>query len=134
MIALDASVTAAWFFEDETTAEIDAVFRKINDEGAAVPPVWSFEVANIFRTALRRKRLSQVGRRRCFDILVAMPIEREAEVHDVWTTTVALSDRHGLSVYDAAYLEVALRRDLVLATLDGDLRNAALAEGVAVLP
>ena len=134
MIALDASVTAAWFFQDETTAEVDAIFRRITDEGAVVPPVWSFEVANIFRTALRRKRLNQVGRRRCFDILLAMPIEREAEADDLWTTTVALSDRHDLSVYDAAYLELAMRRSLPLATLDKELRAAAIAEGITVLP
>ncbi|HEY0853413.1 MAG TPA: type II toxin-antitoxin system VapC family toxin [Devosia sp.] len=134
MIALDASVTAAWFFQDETTSEVDAIFRRINDEGAVVPPVWSFEVANIFRTALRRRRLDQVRRQRCFDILIAMPIEREFEVQDVWTKTVGLSDQHGLSVYDAAYLEVAMRRLLPLATLDKELRQAAIAEGVAVLP
>ena len=76
----------------------------------------------------------QVRRQRCFDILIAMPIEREFEVQDVWTKTVGLSDQHGLSVYDAAYLEVAMRRSLPLATLDKELRRAAIAESLTVLP
>lgn len=134
MIVLDASVTAAWFFEDETTAEIDAIFRQITDAGAVVPPVWTYEVANVFRTAMRRRRLDAPRRQRSFDILAAMPIEHDAQGIDVWTTTVGLSDRHGLSVYDASYLELAIRRSLPLATLDKDLRSAARAEGVTVLP
>lgn len=135
MIVLDVSLTAAWFFEDEATAEIDAVFHIVSDKGAIVPDIWAVELANTFRTAVRRDRLDHARRKRSFDILAAMPIERDPEsAQHAWVAVIVLSDKHNLTVYDATYLELAVRRQIPLATTDKALITAARAEGVPVLP
>ena len=93
------------------------------------------EIANSLNMAVRKKRITRSQR----DVLVASFVALGVEIQETpdtayWFEILQLADRHSLTVYDASYLELALRRGLPLATLDQDLAAAAIAEGVAVLP
>ncbi len=133
MIVLDASITLASFFEDERTPAVVAVVDRVGLSGAFVPSLWPLEVANGLRIAIRRERISWSFRDAGLVQLAKLPIEIDSETHvHAWHATLQLAGRHGLTPYDAAYLELAQRRRLPLATLDRDLANAAEAEGVAV--
>ena len=128
---LDASATLAWYFEDEASAATDEALDSVALGGAIVPPLWRLEVANGFQTAIRRKRIDPQYRDEFLADLREMPIEfdGESDVH-VWTSTLALADRFGLSVYDACYLELGQRRGLPLVTLDARLHSASVALGL----
>ncbi len=102
-------------------------------DGAVVPSHWRLEVANGFRTALRRGRISLEYRDSSLRDLAALPIEIDTHTAlHAWDTTLALSDRFGLTPYDAAYLELAIRRKLPLASFDDALRDAGAVVGVAL--
>lgn len=118
-LVLDASLTLSWYFDDERTGAPDAVLDQVTEAGAFVPSLWRLEVANGFQPAIRRKRIDPVFRDRAIGALTSLPItiDTDTDIY-AWTTTLELSDRFGLSVYDAAYLEVAQRRNLALASLD----------------
>ncbi len=130
----DASVTLAWLLPEELTEEIQSVFEGILDTHAFVPALGKIEVANGLLSAIRRKRITQDTRDKLLKNLAGLPIFDVADggLH-VWGTTLALSDRHQLTVYDATYLELAIRMSLLLATLDRELRKAARAEGIQLL-
>jgi predicted nucleic acid-binding protein len=133
-LILDASLTLAWYMEDESTAATDALLDQVSDLGAMAPTVWRLEVANAFQTAIRRKRIDAGFRDAALAQLALLPItiDPETDTH-AWSTTLRLSERFTLTIYDAAYLELAQRRDLPLATLDEALRRAAGALGVPLL-
>lgn len=133
-LILDPSLTLAWYFEDERTAAADAVLSRVVDEGAVVPPLWRVEVLNAFQMGIRRKRIDTAFRDAALARLSAMAIDVDAESDtQVWTTTLHLADRFGLTAYDAVYLELAQRRQLPLASLDEELRRAGAALGVTLL-
>ena len=134
-LVLDASLTLAWYFEDEASAAADSLLAVVSRRGAVVPPLWRLEVANGFQSAIRRKRIDQRYRDESLaDLrLLAIEIDGESDAH-VWSSTLALADRFGLSVYDSCYLELAQRRDLPLATLDARLRSACAALGLPTAP
>ncbi|MFZ4406493.1 MAG: type II toxin-antitoxin system VapC family toxin [Paracraurococcus sp.] len=133
-LVLDTSVALSWQFEDEQTPATRAVLAQVTRTGAVVPSLWRLEVASALQTAVRRKRLAQAGRDAAVQDLAMLEIELdiETDIH-AWGATLALADRFNLTPYDAAYLELALRRGLPLATLDRALRQAAGASGVALL-
>jgi predicted nucleic acid-binding protein len=133
---LDCSVTAAWFFHDEAVPAIDELLDQLNEGArAVVASFWALEVGNTLLVAERRKRCSIAESSHFLAILDALPIEADAETASrATTTTLALARTHSLTVYDAAYLEIAMRRNLPLATLDKDLRAAAKKNGVGCLP
>ena len=119
-LVIDASITLAWFFEDEATQAADRVLRRVTDESAVVPSFWRFEVANVLQSAVRRRRADDAFRDRVLSHLARLAIVTdEASEIRAWSATVQLAQRHLLTVYDAAYLELAQRRRLPLATLDG---------------
>ena len=126
MIVLDASMAIAWQFEEETTDQTEAVIDRVVRGGARVPSIWRLEVANALRMAVRRKRCSAAELSAALADLLDLPIEddRETAAH-AWTTTLELALDHSLTMYDAAYLELALRLTLPLATCDPDLIAAA---------
>lgn len=128
---LDASTTLAWYFEDEASELADRALASAALGEAVVPPLWRLEVANGFQTAVRRKRIDPRYRDESLADLKKLPIEvdGESDLH-VWTSTVALADRFGLSVYDACYLELGRRRGLPLASLDARLHSASIALGL----
>ena len=133
-LVVDASATLAWVYPIETTPLIEAVFDKVIVEDAWVPSFWRIEVANSLAWGVRHGRMSLSKSNGAFADLSCLPIfdDRETELH-AWDNTLLLADRHQLTVYDAAYLELALRLLLPLATLDEDLRKAAQHEGIPLL-
>lgn len=133
-IVLDSSATLAWVYADETTAGIRQTFERIRAGGAWVPALWRLEVGNALQMGVRRSRHTLAFRDATFSDLSLLPIHVDSETDQhAWGTTVHLAQKHGLTSCDAAYLELAQRRALPLATLDADLRNAAIGDGVAVL-
>lgn len=132
---IDASVTLSWLIRDEHTLADDQLFERVAYSGASVPSLWRLEVANALQIAVRRNRIDVSSRDLALESLGKFRIEVDTETDDrAWTTTLQLADRHKLTVYDAAYLELALRRDLPIATRDQQLARAAKDSGVSVLP
>jgi predicted nucleic acid-binding protein len=107
---------------------------RVTITGAFAPSLWPLEALNGLLVAQRRKRIHSALRQRFADFLRALPITVDHETADrAWTDTVGLANRFRLSVYDAAYLELAQRRRPPLATLDQELIKAAKASGTTVL-
>ena len=133
-LVLDPSLALSWYFEDERTARSDALLDQVVDQGAVVPALWRLEIANGFQMAIRRKRIDPAFRDGALAALATMEIIVDPDTdNNAWTTTLHLSDRFQLTVYDAAYLELAQRRRLPLASLDQPLCRAAAALGLTVL-
>lgn len=133
-VVLDSSATLAWVHGDERTSAIDVAFDRVAAQGAVVPSLWHLEIANGLTAALRRQRISVIERAEAMADLAQLDIVVDAETEQhAWKATTQLADQHGLSVYDAAYLELAQRRRLPLVTLDKALIRAAAASGVEVL-
>ena len=130
---LDSSVTLSWCFEDERTSATVALLDRLVEAGAVAPSLWPLEVLNGLAMAERRNRLDAERRQRLMTFLRGLPvvIDEETAVH-AWTATAQLAVRFGLTLYDAAYLELAQRLGLPLATLDKALRTASAALGVTV--
>jgi predicted nucleic acid-binding protein len=130
----DASVAMAWCFEDEKTAATEALLDRLLVTPAAVPQLWSYEVGNVLALATRRGRITTAARSQFVAMLNVLPIQFDSiSSQQALNATLALADAHGLTVYDASYLELAMRLGVPLASLDGDLRAAASAAGVALL-
>ena len=133
-LVLDSSATLAWVYSDETTEAICHVFDLLSEDGAWVPGLWKLEVGNILEMGVRRGRHDSAFRDATLADLAVLPISLDPETdRQAWGATAQLAARHGLTLYDAAYLELAQRRGLPLATLDRELRSAASAEGVLIL-
>jgi predicted nucleic acid-binding protein len=130
-IVLDASITACWAFDDEDHPDASLAFDRMRAEEGVVPGLWWFEVRNILVVNERRRRIAESGTARFLLHLSRLRI-RVDRVPDEGAV-LRLARTHRLSVYDAAYLELAQREDLPLATLDTDLRKAAADEGVALV-
>jgi predicted nucleic acid-binding protein len=133
-LVLDSSVTAAWIYSNETTDAVREVFDLVTVNGAWVPALWRLEVANILEMGVRRRRTDAGFRDATLADLALLPIHLDPETdRQAWTSTMQLAERHGLTLYDAAYLELARRRALPLATLDTELRAAAGTEKISLL-
>ena len=131
---LDCSVTMAWCFDDEASPYTDGVRELLVDERAVVPAIWPLEVANATIVGERRKRLDEARSVRFFFLLDRLPIVIDAETRvRAFGDIPYLCRTHNLSAYDAAYLELAIRRGLPIACLDGKLKAAARAVGVPLL-
>ena len=130
---LDNSIVMAWSFADEVSDYADAVLDRLTAVSPLVPMLWPLEVANALLMGERRKRSTEAETIRWIGILKRLPIVIDDETNTrAWSDTLALARGHKLSAYDAAYLELAIRRRLPLATLDGPLKSAAAAVGVAL--
>lgn len=131
---VDASVTIAWCFEDQQTPQIMAVLDRVTAEGALVPQLWPLEVLNVLLTAQRRGRIDTAVRRELLASLHQLPIAIDGETADhAWSAIQAVAEAHGLTAYDAAYLELAMRRGLPLAANDRRLAAAAAAVSVPLI-
>lgn len=128
---LDASVTACWAFRDEQHPHADLALERIRTDQAVTPTLWWFEVRNILIVSERRKRLSEADTAAFLRGLATFGVDLDItpEANEV----LRLARTHQLSVYDAAYLELALRKNAPLATLDTDLIKAARLESVPVI-
>jgi predicted nucleic acid-binding protein len=133
---LDSSVTLSWFFDDEATAATDELLDQLNRDGQAIVAAhWVLEVGNTLLVAERRKRSTVADSSHFLALLDSLPIEADPEtISRPNAATLNLARSQGLTLYDSAYLELAMRRSLPLATLDKALRAAAEKCGVACLP
>jgi predicted nucleic acid-binding protein len=132
VIVLDASIALAWCFADEQSPMADAVAALLSKEGAIVPAIWPLEIGNALLAAERRGRLAVAERPTLLRLLAAMPIEVEPiGLAQAVGPLTDLARTHHLSVYDAAYVDLAFRMHINLATLDRRLAEAASAVGIA---
>jgi predicted nucleic acid-binding protein len=128
---LDCSVTMAWCFESEGDAYARAVLASMPQGPAVVPPLWSLEVANVLLVAERRRRITRADATRFLELLGELPVVVAApEGVSAMAALVSLGRELGLSAYDAAYLNLARRERMPLATRDRALRTAAVRGGV----
>jgi predicted nucleic acid-binding protein len=127
---LDASVTLGWAFRDEASEAGFALLEALRTETAHVPAIWPAEIANVLLQAERRRRLNPAEVARFCTLLEGLPIT-VAPATPPPAGLIALARRHGLTAYDAAYLDLALRRAVPLATRDATLARAAQEAGVA---
>ena len=129
---LDGSITLAWAFEDETDAYAEAVADGLANVPAMVPAVWPLEVANALLMGERRQRITAAKVAQFLALLQTLPIAVDDETAlRAWQDTLHLARLHHLTVYDATYLELAVRLGLPLGSLDDKLKAAATAAGVA---
>jgi len=134
-IVLDSSATLAWLHEDEHADGVDTLFEQVATSGAVAPVHWPLEVANALTAAVRSKRISADQRAEFLANLARLDIVTDTHTNaHVWGATLRLTDAYGLTVYDAAYLELAQRLRVPLATLDKELAAAAQKAGVEVCP
>ena len=124
---LDASVTASWCFPDETSAVANRAFVRIGEEPAAVPAHWWFELRNVLLVGERRGRLDAAQIRRFLRLLAGLDIQTDPAPNE--TSVFQLARRHRLTIYDAAYLELAVRHGAI-ASLDNALVRASEMEGI----
>jgi predicted nucleic acid-binding protein len=131
-LVIDASVAVSWFLEDEGSEFARAVRAKLPDaELVSTPDHWMLEMANALLMAERRKRIDAAAVNHSVGILRQLPIRIDTETgQHAGQQTLELARRHMLSIYDAAYLELALRLGAHLASLDEALKNAAKQRGV----
>ena len=128
---LDNSITMVWAFEDETDPYAEAVADCLPEFVVIVPMPWRLEVANALLVAERRKKISEAKITQFLSLLDSFPITvDEQTVAKAWVESLNIARVHNLSLYDATYLELALRKGLPLASLDGPLKTAAAAVGV----
>ena len=123
---VDNSIVMSWCFEDEGNSYAEAVLESLEAGEAFVPAIWPLEVGNVLLVAERKKRLSQASAVRFLALLGGLPITVEQETPErMLKEIVSLAREHGLSTYDASYLDLAMRLDLPLATQDASLVKAA---------
>ncbi len=128
---LDCSVTMAWVFPDEATEATNQLRDSLVESRAFVPSLWPVEVGNVLLVATRRNRIRVDDWREIRASLEALPIEIDpVTTSRAWGASLELARTHQLSVYDAMYLELAMRLQLPLATLDRALHRAARTVGV----
>jgi predicted nucleic acid-binding protein len=132
-VVVDASVALAWCFPDEASKEADRMLAALKGLAILVPAVWALEIANAMLVGERRKRLKQPDIMRFVALLESLPITQDRQtVSESVSNLLPLGRVHGLSAYDAAYLELAIRLSAPLATLDTNLQKAARRAGIKV--
>jgi predicted nucleic acid-binding protein len=133
-LVIDPSVALAWLLTDETNAQAAAVRQEIETGANAwIPAHWWLEVGNGLLMAERRGRITAEGVAQALALVDALPLEEDKETAEqVSVKTISLARKHDLTIYDAAYLELAQRRGATLASFDAQLLKAAAKEGVSV--
>ena len=135
VFVLDCSIAVAWLFDDETSPETDALLDRLKADGALVPGLWRLELGNALAQAERRNRIAAAQIAAYLDLLDRLPIVTDAETESrALREILTLARTENLTTYDAAYLELAMRRNVELATRDRALIRAARGIGVETLP
>lgn len=131
---LDCSLALAWALPDETSKRADRFLAELpNGSLLWVPALWWYEVSNALTMAQRRRRLTESEARRIVELYEALPLQTDANLSpDAMWRFLALAKEHILSAYDTAYLELAQRKGIGLATLDKRLAGAARKAGIQV--
>ena len=127
---LGSSVTLAWVLRDGPSAPVDAALEQVAEVGGVAPALWWVEVRNVLVTAERRGRLTQEDSAAALQAIDALGIQLDQAPDSA--SLLLLARTHGLTVYDAMYLELCIRQQRPLATLDRKLGAAAQAEGIAL--
>jgi len=130
-VVVDASITVAWYLGEEEAATAHVVLQRLGQTQALAPSLWWFEVRNALLANERRGRIDTTQTAEILAHLVKLPIQLVREPNG--DAILALARTHGLTIYDAAYLELALRADAPLATLDRQLARAARVAQVPLL-
>lgn len=131
LFVLDASIALAWLLNEEAGSQANRAWLRLTDGDALVPQLWHFEVRNGLLVAMRRGRIAREAPAQLLRALERFRIRTDAEPD--LETAFDLADRHGLTIYDAAYLETALRISAPLATLDKALAQAAAECGLSLV-
>ena len=132
-VVVDASTALAWCFPDEISDYADTVLASLEGKTILVPAVWSLEIANAILAGERKKRLRQPEIRRFTTLLESLSLIQEMRpVGENVSNVLPVAREYGLSAYDAAYLELSIRRGAAIATLDGKLQKAAKQAGVEI--
>jgi len=130
-VVFDCSVTLSWFLKDERTAFTDTAFELLETEECWVPYLWRLEFPNALLFAERKRRVGREQRLEILDNAAQLYLRTDHSLPDIRSLS-SLAERRGLTVYDASYLELAMRSAFDLITLDRELAEAAAAEGVNV--
>lgn len=134
LFVLDCSVAMAWCFEDESNMHSDKILKSLKDTKAIVPMLWPLEIMNVLHIAERKKRISLEQSEIFIDFLNNLPIERELILSEkINKRILEISRKYAITAYDAAYLEIAIRKHVPLASFDKNLCNAAKLAHVQVL-
>lgn len=129
-LVLDASSLIAWLLGDEAAPAADAAIEMAQEDQAVAPVIWWYEIRNAIAVNERRGRLLPHDAEHLLSVISRLQVEIDRDTPDA---IMSIARRHRLTIYDAAYLELALRRALPLATLDRGLARAAAAEKIAVI-
>ncbi len=130
---LDCSVAASWCFADESSSYAEAALDALVEGEAVVPSIWPLEIANVLLVGERRGRLSRDDIAQFISLLADLDILIDRTEPDrVFSEILPLASTHNLSSYDAAYLDLAIREGLPIATLDEPLRKAAESSGIGI--
>lgn len=133
-LVLDCPITLAWCFFDEQTTFTRSILRSIPRRVALVPNIWPIETANVIAMAERKGRIDQAQSKEYLELLRELRIEIDSETSSrALTDILSLSRSHNLTAYDAAYLELAMRKGAELATCDAELLRAAQDVGVSLV-
>ncbi len=134
-LVLDASLTLSWALPDEASPYGDRVLDAVAASGALVPGLWAHEIANGLLMAQKRGRLARGQRLAFVEQLLNLAIKVESPTaRTVLDSQAGLAERFGLTAYDAAYVDLALRHGLPLATQDKAMKRAAIKAGVTIVP
>ena len=132
-VVVDASVALAWCFPDESSEDADSVLQKLKGQTILAPAVWALEVSNGLLVGERQKRLRQPEIARFIGLLGGLSVLQDCQtVSESVAYILPLARDYGLSAYDAAYLELAVRHNAPLASLDASLQKAARKAGVPI--
>ena len=133
---LDSSLTMAFVFADEATADTDKLLDSLGQGAKALTaPLWRWEVGNALLMAERWRRVTAADSQSHLTALQVLPVELDdGASREAWHAAMLLARKHQLTLYDAAYLELAMRHGLPLGSCDMELRKAAKSEGVKTLP
>jgi predicted nucleic acid-binding protein len=125
-LVIDSSAALSWCFEDEASPDSDLLFERVRDQGAVVPGLWHLEVANVLLQAEKRGRITTGDIAMRLELIAELPIATDHEATArAWREVLSLARAEGLTTYDAAYLELAIRRGLPLQTKGEALIGAA---------
>ena len=130
---IDNSVVSGWYLEDQATSYTEHVATRLAEDRACAPALWELELTNVLRTSCLRRRLTAEKAQQILAQIARLPIDTDRHAvprHEL----LALALRFGLSSYDAAYLELALRKGLAIATFDQRLTQAAQKAGLGTIP
>lgn len=123
---LDCSITMAWCFEDESNEYTDVILENLTNKTALVPTIWPLEMANVLLLSKKKKRITEVQAASFIDALSSLPIVVDQSTSSrAMHSIFVLAGKLGLTIYDAAYLELALRERIPLLTLNNALIKAA---------